>query len=177
MRFVPWVTEQFYTPLSPEELLQRLQENTAPRLTWFKIFSFKPLKPFLGTVEINSFDIQRVIRYKNSWLPQIKGKIEPHQSNGGSLVLLRHHLHYSVLVFCIIWQAVVGFSVVSSIGNLLTTGKLNQELLSTLGMFAFGLILFTVPFWLEVQQSRPMLIKLLKLEKPFNQAVPVSVLI
>lgn len=35
-----------------------------------------------------------------------------------------------------------------------------------LGMLAFEVLLLTVPFWLEVRQSRPRLLKLLELQAP-----------
>lgn len=90
---------------------------------------------------------------------------------------LRHQLHPLVLAFGAVWLGGVG-SVVGAMGLALLQGPFRANVgrlawpdLIPVGMFVMGLLLFTVPFWAEVRQSRPRLIALLRLV-PFQEAMP-----
>jgi hypothetical protein len=166
MRFYPDITEQFHSTLSPDEILQRVQANLAPAFSWRDLFKSKSAAPFQGAVYFDSFEIQRVISYRNSWLPQIKGRVEGAPTGQGSVVTIRHKLHSFTLVFSSIWILGVGAASVGTVWSALVTGTINFAGLVPLLMLVFGLALFTVPFWLEVAQSRPLLTRILALEQP-----------
>lgn len=67
--------------------------------------------PFIGSVQDGSFKIRRDIRYRNSFLPIIWGRVLP---NGvGTRVFVTMLLHPLVLLFMIFWLGSVGYAVVS----------------------------------------------------------------
>lgn len=157
MRFFPALPEEFTSPLPPAELLRRVQEAVLLR------------RDFTGTVTDNQFTISRIINYRNSMLPRIEGWVTA-GPGGGSYLRLRHQLHPFVLAFGALWLGGVG-SVIGSMGLAMLRGSFQANVghltwpdLIPLGMFAVGALLFTVPFWAEVRQSRPRLIELLRLE-------------
>ena len=152
MRFYPSLTEEFTSPLPPAELLRRVQ--TA--------------RDFRGDIGATGFTLSRVVDYRNSMLPRIEGWVAAGAA-GGSRLRLRHSLPPLVLVFGAVWLFFVG-SVVAAMLPLLTkavaAGQWRELLgpeLIPLGMLGFGVLLLTVPFWVEVRQSRPQLVELLHL--------------
>jgi hypothetical protein len=152
MRFFPTLTEEFTSLLPPAELLRRLQAQV------------QQARAFTGTVAASSFTISRVAEYRNSMLPRIRGAVAAGPAGGSRL-----RLHPAVLAFAALWLGGVG-SVVAAMGLALAqaTFRADQPALTwpdliPVGMFVLGLLLFTVPFWVEVRQSRPRLIELLLL--------------
>lgn len=156
MRFFPALTEDFTSPLPPAELLRHVQA------------SVQQAREFSGSVAGNQFTISRVIDYRNSMLPRISGEVVTGPL-GGSRLRLLHQLHPLVLAFGAVWLGIVG-SVVGGMGLALVQGSFRTvgegsvwPSLIPVGMLVVGLLLFTLPFWAEVRQSRPRLIELLRL--------------
>ena len=163
MRLFPALTEEFISPLPPAEMLRRVQN------------SVQQTKAFTGSVAVNEFTINRVIDYRNSMLPRINGQVTA-GSAGGSRLRLQHSLHPFLLAFAALWLGGVG-SVVLTMSLAWAQGGfrigakgLTGPDLIPVGMLGLGLLLFTVPFWLEVRQSRPLLIELLQLESVKEEA-------
>lgn len=157
MRIFPSLTEEFTSPLSPAELLHRVRDAVQAK------------RAFTGTVSAAGFLISRVIDYRNSMLPRIEGWVVADPA-GGSRLRLRHRLATFTLVFGAVWLLGVG-SVVAAMLPLLAeavrTGRwreLDGPAFIPVGMLVFGVLLLTVPFWLEVRQSRPRLPALLSLQ-------------
>ena len=156
MRFFPYLSEEFTSPLPPAELLRLVQAKV------------QAARIFRGTVGPASFTISRVIRYRNSMLPRIEGRVAAGPAGGGRL-RLQHSLHPFALVFGVVWLYIVGritVSILPMLSQALAAGQWRALLgpdLIPLGMLAFGVLLLTLPFWAEVRQSRPRLIKLLQL--------------
>ena len=68
--------------------------------------------PFVGSVQDESFELRRDIRYRNSFLPMIRGHITP---NGvGTRVCVTMFIHPLVALFMIFWLGMVGFGAVST---------------------------------------------------------------
>ncbi|MGI4874440.1 MAG: hypothetical protein ACRYFX_25065 [Janthinobacterium lividum] len=162
----PSLTEQFRTRLPPAEVLRRMQASIARPVKpkWIEFSTQLPAEPFKGTVSANGFELQRIIDYRNSMVPRITGQVVPAPS-GGSLVYLSHQLHPFTLVFACIWLFVVGSISLAVVQNWFSSREIGLADLIPLGMLVFGVCLFTIPFWLEVRQSRPQLLKLLELQE------------
>ncbi|GAB3637356.1 hypothetical protein GCM10027422_29460 [Hymenobacter arcticus] len=169
MRFFPALTEDFTSPLPPAELLRQVQNSVQQK------------REFSGSITGNQFTISRVIDYRNSMLPRIRGEVAA-RPTGGSYLRLAHSLHPFTLAFGALWLGGVG-SVVAAMGQGLLQGSLRANVgslawpdLIPVGMFAVGLLLFTLPFWAEVRQSRPRLVALLHLQprppQPPTEAPP-----
>jgi len=66
-----------------------------------------PASPaFVGTVQDDSFKIRRDIRYRNSFLPLIRGRIVP--TGTGTRVSVTMFLHPLVAVFMTCWLGIAG---------------------------------------------------------------------
>jgi hypothetical protein len=168
MRFFPSLTEQFHSCLTPEQIHQRIQENLVHDFTWMSLFEPNSLAPFRGEADISGFKIERSISYRNSWLPQISGEVISESGGQGCWVRIRHRLAPSVLVISLLmpcFTCVVGIANLPFFFRLLISGFFEYDMLFPFGMFAVSLVLFVLPFWLEVRQSRPLLVKLLQLEE------------
>ena len=91
---LPYQTIVLESVLEPPEVVERLQADVEP----LQLFSRGPRqRPFEGTVEGTSFYINRIIAYRNSFRPQLHGRIEP-TAGGGSRVVVSFQLHPVVLV-------------------------------------------------------------------------------
>ncbi|RMH00619.1 MAG: hypothetical protein D6706_03500 [Chloroflexi bacterium] len=76
---IPYARLTLKTYLSPFEVETRLRDNVQSRAIGMRIkayFRLSEHKPFEGKVANGTFNINRIIHYRNSWLPYLKGKIE-----------------------------------------------------------------------------------------------------
>src|SRR5919109_98213 len=105
MKFLPYERLQIHTALSSEEVLKRLENAIEPK-RYFRLFGAST-KPYQGKVEGSHFEMSRIIGYRNSFLPMIKGDVQSETS--GCSVYLTMHPHIVVTVFMIFWLGAVGF--------------------------------------------------------------------
>ena len=61
-------------------------------------------KKFKGTLGTGTFNIQRIIHYKNAFLPHIKGKISNQKNPKLTLIKLEYSLSPFTKVFLILWS-------------------------------------------------------------------------
>jgi hypothetical protein len=169
MRFFPALTEEFTSPLPPAELLRHVQA------------SVQQAREFSGRVAGSQFTISRVIDYRNS-LPQLDAA--PHQRRGSCRANGGQPLAPAAPAAPVragIWGHVArhrgqcgrrnGLTLVQGAFRTVGEGSVWPSLI-LVGMLAVGLLLFTVPFWAEVRQSRPRLIELLRLAPTAPQGTP-----
>ena len=149
---------QFESPLTARAVLERVRTVTreAPRF-WQSVkesFSGRQADgiPFIGVVEGNSFQLRRDIRYRNSFLPQVKGRVEA--TAGGTMVFVTMHLHPAVGVFMVLWLGGVG---VAAFDLLASAHGSAVPALIPLGMFVFGIALTAVGFYPEAFKARRLL--------------------
>ncbi len=72
----------------------------APRMRWG--FSRDDHAPYAGLVTPTGFEVRRIIHYRNSFLPQIKGRFE--SGPLGTTVHITMGLHPLVLAFLLMWS-------------------------------------------------------------------------
>jgi hypothetical protein len=101
--------------------------------------------------------MSRVIGYKNSFLPIIKGEVR--SETLGSLVDVTMHSDISVFVFMVIWMGILGFAFLSTLAN-----PGNSSSLVALAMMAFGYLLVLIGFKFESIQSKKFLRELFQAE-------------
>ena len=111
MKYLPYENLTYKTHLSKEEIVKRLSEETQPN-HWLlkKRFSFNgKYKSYEGVINEDSFKISRVIiDYQNSFVPQIKGKIEEVNDSHNSkktLIHIKMRLYPFVIVFLSLFMA------------------------------------------------------------------------
>lgn len=146
MKYLPFERITYRTNLSEQEVFTRLSGFVEP-----KKFGFgrNYTKDYEGSVNNNSFEISRVIQYRNSFLPQISGIIQ--KNNYGTEIEVTMKLHVFVLVFLLFWCSIaVGiFIMIGSTGK-----KMSVEFFMPLLMLLFVYILTMAGFKAESKKSK-----------------------
>ena len=116
--------------------------------------------PFIGSVLDDSFKMQRNIRYRNSFLPMIRGRIAPY--GVGTRVSVTMFLHPVVVIFMIFW-----LSMVASVA-------FSHPTLSLIpwGMLAFGIALPVGGFIPEAVKAKRLIVE--ALSAPVISPLPQS---
>lgn len=153
--------------LSPEQTLDTVRRTLNPVRNWRERFDTSKGGGFTGTAENGRFFIQRDINYRNSFLPQVKGIIEPDPQGSGSRVTVTMAMHKFVQVFMCFWLFMVG-----AIGIPLAIAALNHKLqppqndwmgaVIPLVMLVFGLSLPHFGFWGEAKKAENFLTETLQ---------------
>ena len=160
---LPFEKYTLISSLSIDEIVKRLEKNidldNSPRFFGINSSSGKPYK---GKYSANTFSITRVINYRNSFLPLIKGEISTYINETRINIIIRPVL--SVLIFVSIWLGIVGIvavffllaALLPSAGSDITF----THALIPLGMFIFGTLLMTLSFKAESKKARTFLVDL-----------------
>lgn len=154
-KLLPVEKYQIQTRLQEDEVYQRIQN----------LISYE----YLGTLSGNTFKISRNIRYRNSFLPEIKGSVE--KLKGKTVVNISMNLKLFVKIFMIIWLSLVGLPsaiiLIVLFRRLLFWNfeNLSAFLLIPIGMFIFGYLLMLLAFRLEAISSVKTINELLEAEK------------
>jgi YD repeat-containing protein len=109
----------------------------------------EPGFPLLGIVEGHGFRIQRAIRYRNSFLPVIRGKIV--STPTGSRVDVWMYMPPVSFTFMLIWFGFLAF-----IESKVVDSNIARSY-APLGMIVFGLVLSLGSFFYEVLKAMPLL--------------------
>jgi hypothetical protein len=121
------------TRLSPPSAMARIMEIVGlPRS--FPVQGFKPgagaTPPFVGMVTGDAFRIRRVIRYRNAFLPVIRGRITREPT--GARVRISIYLHPAMALFMTAWFG----GVVAGMASL--SDPMHPLLVVPAGLFLFG---------------------------------------
>src|SRR6266540_7483414 len=98
--------------------------------------------PFIGKVEGDAFRMYRDIRYRNSFLPQVRGSVV--STSHGSRVLITMYLHPLVALFVLFWLGTVGTGALAALNS--QNGNSGLSLIPA-GMFLFGVVLTVGAFY------------------------------
>jgi hypothetical protein len=107
-------------------------------------------RPFVGKVDGSQFTCYRHIHYRNSFLPRIKGTVQP--SPSGSTIDVRMSLYPSVALAMGFWFGAVGLGTAAA---LLRQG--GTPVIVPLGLFVFGLAMTLCGFYPEAVKARRLL--------------------
>lgn len=149
---MPFWSATIQTSLPPDEVEDRLRALLRPRVGFWEGIeqSLDPQTdrpPFRGEVSSRTFEMTRVIGYKNSFLPVIRGTIEGH-ATGGSVVRVRMTLHLFTMIFLIVWM---GFLVFFAMSDLVAVGHLRSY--TPVFMLLFAVVLTLVAFFPEARSA------------------------
>ncbi|MGZ3765938.1 MAG: hypothetical protein ACXVB0_13195 [Mucilaginibacter sp.] len=161
MKFFPYEIFYITTSLKPAEVQDRLSKEVEPpqRLSFKNLFSFGSGAYFSGYVVNGTFECKRMINYRNSFLPIIKGTTETYLN--GSRLHVKMSMHIAVVIFMCFWLGGVG---VFGIGFLLqnySKGGFEPASLIPVGMFVFGYVLATSAFKFESTKAKDKLLEIL----------------
>lgn len=157
MMLLPYECLTIETRLSPEEARRKLTSVVEPR-SWFRSFG-SGHKPYQGEVSGYEFKVTRVILYRNSFLPVIKGEIHP--EGNGSAIHITMRPHILVLVFVAVWLGYAGYLFLSYLGDIILsslqihTAQIYPIVLLAPGaLLVFGYALLMGGFKLESVKSK-----------------------
>ncbi|WP_213278501.1 hypothetical protein [Chryseobacterium indologenes] len=149
MKYLPYERITYKTNLSEQEVLTRLSGFVEPKKFGLGRNS---MKDYEGSVNKNSFEISKVIQYRNSFLPQINGRI--HNDNDGTQIQVTFSLHAFVSFFLIVWCS---FALIFFIGvsiRVIRAKEISVEFFLPLFMLLFVYALTMVGFKSESKQSK-----------------------
>lgn len=164
--FLPVEKYTVLTNLSEEEALMRLRKIIGNPDRRFQ-FSFMGIDlrqhsnssfDYEGTMSDNTFKISRVIRYRNSFLPVIKGTVSSFVNKTEIHISMKMHL--VVRIFMIIWLSLVGIpALLVLLATLIALMNLNFQAINPMmfiliGMFLFGYCLMLFAFKAEARKSK-----------------------
>jgi len=149
---LPFDTFSLETPLAPGEVRARLAAAVEPKR---RLRLGGGRCPFEGEVEGDSFRVSRVINYRNSFLPHVRGRVVP--AAAGSRIEGSMALHPAVLAFIAVWCGLVLLIGVGVWGAMLADGRWRPGALVPLGMLAFLWALSAGAFTVEARRARAML--------------------
>lgn len=160
-KLLPYENFNFTTKLSTTEVMDRLSKNVSPKST--NVFSFNRdmSKPYTGKIYTNTFEISRVINYKNSFLPNINGTLTSFL--GKTEVEIKMKPFTAVIVFMAIWLGFVGIACIGILIYIfmnLSNFSFSFGIIIPFIMFIFGCLLCTIPFKMEAKKSKEFLFKL-----------------
>ena len=156
-RLLPFVSCEIHSALSPEKIQNILRENTEPKV-YFR--ASHEHKYFEGEVSKEEFRINRIIHYRNSFLPRIFGTIVPRDS--GSVVKIKMKLHNFVTAFLGVWFGGIIFASIALFRqfSLVPSDASNFNFIP-FGMFVFGIAIVSGGFWFEASKQKKKLIEML----------------
>lgn len=157
MYLLPYKRLELRSPLTPVEVARALSESVEPR-RWFRFGS--GTRPFEGTVSGSEFRIQRIIGYRNSFLPWIHGSIASEAS--GSRISIAMVLHPVVLVLTVIWFGGIFAMGIEFAVAFIAGRKGIADGLIPVGMFLFGWLLAVGSFSYEARKATRLIISLVR---------------
>jgi hypothetical protein len=157
---MPFYRFQIESTLPMESAIQRIRTITRDcRPGFFQSVrrGFSKATPddtaFLGKIDGQSFYLQRDIRYRNSFLPLVWGKV--HSGRFGTQITVTMFLQPLVAIFMLFWLSGVGFGGWQMILKSHGAGTPNSFV--PLGMFIFGIALTLGGFIPEAIKARRLL--------------------
>jgi hypothetical protein len=155
-KILPSKSLVYHSLLTKEELLERLRDAIeTERINDLSSRDKINSKPYFGTIQNGSFNIRRVINYKNSFLPQINGEIK--EDVNGTQIKVEMKLMNFVKFFMIIWFSFCVFFVLIFLLVLLFDKNSNSEsgfsIIVPLLMLIFASFLVSSGFESESKKS------------------------
>jgi hypothetical protein len=164
IKYLPFENITYRTKLDSEEIIKRINDSIEAKKTFriLGIFGNSNHKPYEGNINGNSFNISRIIGYRNSFLPRIKGEIE--KGYGSTSINVKMKLHPFVLAFMCVWCGGVGLGFIAFLNSSIEKETFEPTIFIPFGMLIFGYGLTTVGFKYESIKSKKYLAKLFDAE-------------
>ena len=161
MKLIPYENINYETQLESVEVINKVKRVIKPPRI-IRFFSIDDSKPYEGKVYENHFKINRIISYRNSFLPIIYGTVS--NENNKTKINIKIKIHVFVKVFMIIWLGGVSLAFLIGLMTAILTMKLSYFLFLTMAMLIFGYVMMTVAFKFESKKAKKFLEKLLMLK-------------
>lgn len=149
-----------HTSLSQTEVLKKLSYNIESSGMFLE--KLESSKSFEGCISYDSFTIKRIINYRNSFLPIIKGELN--ETDNGTQISLIMKPDPGIVQFMLIWLAGIILGIVVILFAGFTKEGSDYAVLIPCGMLAIGIGLITVGFNTERAKAKTKLIEILEAE-------------
>lgn len=166
---LPFDNFRLVTKLASAEVKSRIERSIEPE-QYFNLSLFNNRQmPYEGELIGDSFKISRVINYRNSFLPIIRGEI--YEGIGQTEVVINMRPVVFVIIFMSVWLGVIGMvclgAVILAIIQITRTSTISFSplVLIPFFMFAFGCCLMLIPYKIESRKSKAFLKQLLEAEE------------
>ena len=154
----------YKTHLSEKEVFARLSDFIEPKqIIRSGLFGNKATAPYEGDIGVQTFSIRRIIRYRNSFLPQIEGTVQK-DFDGSTLIQIKMRMLPFVIGFSIFWCSIVVFVFLALLIDSITHAKFQPAIFMPLGMFLFFCVLVEFAFGFERDRAKTDLRKLFEAE-------------
>ncbi|MEM8898671.1 MAG: hypothetical protein AAGC85_11230 [Bacteroidota bacterium] len=165
MKYLPYDQITIHSPLSISQINQKLRKHLSDR-PWWKMGGVAP-NTYRGNLYSQHFNISRIINYRNSFLPQIRGEMS--STPYGSLVKLTFRLPLIASCFMMLWMGGVSFALIVIMIGLFTDPSVdfNLFMLAPVAMLLFGYLLTLLGFKAESNPSIAFFQELLEHQKEF----------
>lgn len=152
---------QLQTLLDEKVVIQRIwEETTEEREIHFFFGKAKSQKMFEGKISGNSFQLRRIINYKNSFLPQINGTVQ--QDSSVTTISISSRLPLPVFVFLVVWTSFCSIGAIVGIISFLYSKETDPGSFIPLGMVFFGYILTLATYNYENERFKTELCRICK---------------
>ena len=154
---VPYLAYTLETPFDADECRRRLRvvvHQESPFTLFAQPMPEDAALLFRGQVHPARFSMTRLIHYRNSFLPVIKGRFAPSAPGTRAEIAITMRLHWFVAIFIAGWLSAVGSGAIPLFQKWLTTGKFDAGLPFVVGMFLAGYLMTVLGFAYEAQQAR-----------------------
>lgn len=164
MKYLPFENITYQTKLDTKEVINRINKIIEPQKTFRMtgVFGSSDHKPYEGSITGNSFNMNRIIGYRNSFLPRITGYIK--KDFGKTEINVKMTLPPFILVFMFIWCGGVGLGFLSFLISSIRKETFEPTILIPLVMLLFGYGLTTGGFKYESIKSKKYLAELFEAE-------------
>lgn len=153
---LPYRRFEIHSPHSAEQA-ERIVAAAVEAPRWFRFGS--GARPFEGKVGGAVFAFRRIIRYRNSFLPEISGRIASQGS--GSRVSITMRLNVVVAAFLLVWFGGVLVGAVAMTFAVADGSASPALVLVPIGMLLFGWALTAGSFAVEAKKATELLNELL----------------
>jgi hypothetical protein len=161
MKFFPYEKYKLISPLKQEDALKKLAAAVTIGPT--SLFaSSRQDKYYQGKISGYSFEITRIIGYRNSFRPVIIGEISSYLGSEINIVM---RMNMAVIIFCCVWMGGVLIAAIATLAAQINSGKFLLPGLIPFAMLLLGYILFTGGFKYESIKAKKFLKELFEAEK------------
>jgi hypothetical protein len=138
--------------LNAQQIQERLSTYVEPRLEGFIDWKKKREKQYEGIVDRDTFEITRIINYRNSFLPLISGKVKTTESQ--TVILVTMTLHSFVKIFLAIWWSMAILFIIIYITKSIQEKLFDPMTLLPVAMLIFIYSLTTRAFKMESKKAK-----------------------
>ena len=167
---IPYRKFTIDTLLTQQEAIDKLSAEVAPQrglIAWFDTRS----QLFEGFLYQDKFQISRIIRCRNSFLPYLYGRF--HVCPAGIQIQVVMTFHPLILVIVIGLSLSAGLLVAAIIYQLVTMGDADNFLKKFAIGFGFGYLVAIFSFGYEVKLATQLLTRVFEVKPPLKPSRPV----